>query len=276
MEQARRASQSREGRRLGASRQHEILALLTRGQAVAVGEIADRLGVSQETIRRDIRALEEAGRLRRVHGGAMPSGAVDLTARRPVTERLDVARSAKQAAAEAALPLFVEGMNVFLGGSSTMLLLARALAQSSIGLSVTTNMIDIATVFAARPRCGVTLLGGVLNPATHTLVGPETLRALERRVFDLAVCGTSAIHPKHGCLGPSEWHAAIGEALATRAGRLAVVADHGKFLRSDAHQVIPLADLHAMATDKAPPDSMAEVFLAHQVTLLLPPDAAAA
>jgi len=270
MGESRKMPQSREGRRLGASRQQEILALLTRGQAVAVGEIAERLGVSQETIRRDIRTLEETGLLRRVHGGAMPSGAVDLTARRPVVERMDVARAAKQAVARAALPLFAEGMNVFLGGSSTMLLLAQDLAQSGIGLSVTTNMIDIATAFAAQPRCGVTLLGGVLKPATHTLVGPEVLRALDRRVFDLAVCGTSAIHARHGCLGPSEWHAAIGEALATRADRIAVVADHDKFLRSDAHQVIPFGSLHALATDQAPPEAIKEALSTAEVRLLLP------
>ncbi|ONG53326.1 hypothetical protein BKE38_12430 [Pseudoroseomonas deserti] len=264
------ASRGRAGPRLGASRQHDILALLSRGQAVAVAEIAGQLGVSAETVRRDIRALQEAGLLRRVHGGAMPGGTVDLAARRPVAERLDLARAAKQRAAEAALPLFAKGMTVFLGGSSTMLILAGLLAGRDLGLSVTTNMIDIATLLAARPGCQVSLLGGTLKPETHTLVGPEVLRALDRRVFDLAVCGTSALHPQHGALGPSDWHAALGDSLAARAARLAVVADAQKFLRSDAHQVYPLASLHAVASDAAPPAPMADALAAADVLLYLP------
>ena len=156
-------SRRRDGATLGAARQQRIIAMISHGDIIAVGDLALEFGVSPETIRRDIRALEEAGGLRRVHGGAAPAGAVDLTARRPVVERLGVEREAKTLAARAALPLFEDGMNVFLGGSSTMLLLAEALAQQGPALSVTTNMIDIATMLAANGRCKVTLLGGVVN-----------------------------------------------------------------------------------------------------------------
>jgi DeoR/GlpR family transcriptional regulator of sugar metabolism len=260
----------RDGATLGAARQQNILALVARGEIIAVGDLAERFGVSQETIRRDIRTLEEAGGLRRVHGGAAPVGAVDLTARRPVVERLGVDRAAKIRAARAALPLFEDGMNVFLGGSSTMLLLAELLAEDGPALSVTTSMIDIATTLAAAGRGRVTLLGGVVNPATRTLVGPATLDALDARVFDLALCGTSAIDPVHGVLGPSEWHAAIGSALARRTRRLVFVADAGKFGRSDAHVVRPLGGVEAIATDRLPPAEIAREITAAGVRLLLP------
>jgi DeoR/GlpR family transcriptional regulator of sugar metabolism len=161
-------------------------------------------------------------------------------------------------------------MHVFLGGSSTMLLLAGELAQAEVPLFVTTNMVDIATAFAGVRGCEVTLLGGVLKPATRTLVGPEVLRALERRVFDLAVCGTSAIDETHGCLGPSDWHAALGTSLAERAQRIAAVADGSKFGRRDAHVVVPLGALHALATDRAPPTGVAEAFATAGVAVLLP------
>ena len=202
--------------------------------------------------------------------GAAPVGAVDLTARRPVVERLGVDRAAKIGAARAALPLFEDGMNVFLGGSSTMLLLAELLAQAGPALSVTTSMIDIATTLAATGRGKVTLLGGVVNPATRTLVGPAMLDALDARVFDLAACGTSAIDPVHGVLGPSDWHAAIGSALARRTRRLVFVADAGKFGRSDAHVVRPLSGVEAIATDRLPPADIAQEITAAGVRLLLP------
>jgi DeoR/GlpR family transcriptional regulator of sugar metabolism len=259
----------RDGATLGAARQQRIIAMISRGDIIAVGDLALQFGVSPETIRRDIRALEEAGGLRRVHGGAAPAGAVDLTARRPVVERLGVEREAKTLAARAALPLFEDGMNVFLGGSSTMLLLAEALAQQGPALSVTTNMIDIATMLAANGRCKVTLLGGVVNAATRTLTGANTLEALDRQVFDLAVCGASAIDPVHGVLGPSEWHAAIGAALAKRSRRLAFVADSGKFGRGDAYVVQPLVRIDTLATDRRPPPEIDEEIAAAGITLLV-------
>jgi DeoR/GlpR family transcriptional regulator of sugar metabolism len=119
----------------------------------------------------------------------------------------------------------------------------------------------------------VTLLGGRLNPATRTVSGPETLGALERRVFDLAVCGVSAIDPVHGFLGPSEWHAAIGTVLAARARRLAYVAAATKFGRSDAHVVNRLAGVSALATDRPPPAQLAAALAGAGVALLLPPGA---
>jgi DeoR/GlpR family transcriptional regulator of sugar metabolism len=262
-------SRRRDGATLGAARQQRIIAMISRGDIIAVGDLALQFGVSPETIRRDIRALEEAGGLRRVHGGAAPAGSVDLTARRPVVERLDVEREAKTLAARAALPLFEDGMNVFLGGSSTMLLLAEALAQQGPALSVTTNMIDIATMLAANGRCKVTLLGGVVNAATRTLTGANTLEALDRQVFDLAVCGASAIDPVHGVLGPSEWHAAIGAALAKRSRRLAFVADSGKFGRGDAYVVQPLDRIDTLATDRRPPPEIDEEIAAAGITLLV-------
>jgi DeoR/GlpR family transcriptional regulator of sugar metabolism len=262
-------SRRRDGATLGAARQQRIIAMIARGDIIAVGDLALQFGVSPETIRRDIRALEEAGGLRRVHGGAAPAGAVDLTARRPVVERLGVEREAKTLAARAALPLFEDGMNVFLGGSSTMLLLAEALAQQGPALSVTTNMIDIATMLAANGRCKVTLLGGVVNATTRTLTGANTLEALDRQVFDLAVCGASAIDPVHGVLGPSEWHAAIGAALAKRSRRLAFVADAGKFGRGDAYVVQPLGRIDTLATDRRPPPEIDEEIAAAGITLLV-------
>src|SRR5262245_32857915 len=260
----------RDGATLGAARQQRILAMIAQGEILSVGDLAHQLGVSPETIRRDMRALEEAGGLRRVHGGAAPARAVDLSARRPVAERLAVQREAKTLAARAALPLFEDGMTVFLGGSSTMLFLAELLTEHGPALSATTNMIDIATTLASGGRCQVTLLGGAVNANTRTLVGPAILEALDRRVFDLAACGASAIDAVHGVLGPTEWHAAIGAALAKRSRRLAFVADAGKFGRSDAHVVRPLDDVDALATDRRPPTEFDDELAAAGIDLLLP------
>jgi DeoR/GlpR family transcriptional regulator of sugar metabolism len=96
------------------------------------------------------------------------------------------------------------------------------------------------------------------------------LEALDRQVFDLAACGASAIDPLHGALGPSEWHAAIGAALAKRARRLAFIVNAGKFGRSDAHVVLPINRIDTLATDRRPTPQIDEALAAAGITLLLP------
>lgn len=258
------------GASIGAARQQSILALIAKGDVVSVGEVAQRFGVSQETVRRDIRSLEEGGHLRRVHGGAAPLGTVDLTARRPVVERLEVDRGAKIRAAEAALSLFEDGMNVFLGASSTMLLLAEQLAESDTTLTVTTNMIDIATILASSKRGSVTLLGGVVHPETRSVGGYETLESLELRLFDLCVFGGSSVSAVHGFLGPSQAHRVLVTTVSQRSHRTAFVMDSAKFARSDAHVVLPLQQADVLATDTAPPDALRRALEQADVTVVLP------
>jgi DeoR/GlpR family transcriptional regulator of sugar metabolism len=257
---------------LGAERQRNILELVNRGDIISVGEFAERFGVSQETIRRDIRSLGEAGQLRRVHGGAAPLGAFDLTARRPVVERLEMERSAKQLAARAAIDLFEDDMHVYLGASSTMLLVAQELARSEKALTITTNMIDIAVVTAASGRCTVTLLGGVVNPHSRAVGGMEMLKDIEHRLFDLCVFGASAISPSHGVLGPTRRHNVLVTTLFERSDRAAFVVDNTKFGRRDAHVVLPLEAVDFVATDVPPPSPVAMALERANIAVLLPPE----
>jgi len=264
------------GANLGAARQQSILDLINRGAVVSVIEFATRFGVSQETIRRDIRALEEAGQLRRVHGGAAPKRTFDLTAHRPIAERLEVDRQTKLLAARAALTLFEDDMNVFLGASSTMLLVAEELARSNKTLTITTNMIDIATITAASGRCTVTLLGGVVNPQLRTVGGFEIIiKGLEGRLFDLCVMGASGVSPIHGVLSPTKSHNILATTLAERSDQNAFVIDSAKFGRRDAHVVLPLDEIDFLATDRLPPEDLAAALDEAGVTILLPDGAKA-
>ncbi|WP_267212151.1 DeoR/GlpR family DNA-binding transcription regulator [Chelatococcus asaccharovorans] len=254
----------------GAERQQIILGTINRGDTVSVGEFADRFGVSQETVRRDIRSLEEAGYLRRVHGGAAPMTTFDLTARRPVVERLQVDRNAKQNAARAAMALFQDDMHVYLGTSSTMRLVAEALVRSGIGLTVTTNMLDIAALLAGAKRCTVNMLGGVVNPDTNSVGGYETLKSLEGRLFDLCVLGCSAVSSVKGVLGPTKAHEVLVNTLAAQSQHTAFVTDSTKFGRRDGYVVLPLDRVDYIATDLPPPDAFTEAFTDAGIRILLP------
>ncbi|MDE1992388.1 MAG: DeoR/GlpR transcriptional regulator [Rhizobiaceae bacterium] len=255
---------------MGAMRQQTILALINQGHVVSVGEFAKRFSVANETIRRDIRALEEAGKLRRVHGGAVPARIFDLTARRPLSERMDVDRAVKILAAKAAMEMLKDDMNIFMGVSSTMLLVAEEIARSDRRLSVTTNSIDIGLTIASSQRCTVNLLGGVIHYPSRALDGYEVLSNFEGRLFDLSLLGASGMSSVHGALAPSKQHQVIGAAAADRSHQVAFVVDHAKFNRRDAQVVRGLNEFDFLATDEAPPAELADALANAGVTVFLP------
>jgi DeoR/GlpR family transcriptional regulator of sugar metabolism len=246
----RTVSRVRSSANIGAARHQSILTLIERGNVIAVGEIAQRFGVSPETIRRDIRSLEQEGLLRRVHGGAIATRAPGVNARAPIAERVDIDRDAKILAANAALPLFEDGMNVFIGASSTMMFLAEALARSGKNLTVTTNMIDVAVTLA--PRLPVTLTGGTVNAQSRAIGGSETLRALEDRVFDVSVIGASALDFNFGFFGATRGAVDMARVVAERSTVTAIAMHRGKFDRTDSHIVLPLRSVAVLATDAEP------------------------
>ncbi|MGZ9722715.1 DeoR/GlpR family DNA-binding transcription regulator [Rhizobium miluonense] len=265
-----KTSRSRSGSNLSVTRQQNILALLNRGDVVAVGEIAERFGVHTETARRDIRALERDGLLRRVHGGAVATNPSSINARKPISERISVDQGAKLLAAKAALPLFENGMNVFIGSSSTMLLLAEVLASSDKSLAVTTNMVDVGTTLAASPRFTVTLTGGVLNGQLRSIGGTETLRSLKDRFFDLSVIGSSALDFEFGLFATTRAMVDLTQTLAEQSSVMAVAMHRGKFDRRDAHVALALDKVQILATDGEPTDEHQRALESAGVQILIP------
>lgn len=267
--QAKPRQKNAPGSTIAAARQNDILSLVQQGQVVAVGDFARRFSVSHETIRRDLRDLEKAGHVRRVHGGAAPTRLIDLSARQPILQRIEVNKAEKRLAAEAALGLFEDNMSVFLGGSSTTYFLAELLLRSGLQLNVTTNMIDIAVVLAEGPST-VVLLGGTVNPQNHVLGGAEMLKALERRLFDMSVIGASGIDVNHGVLAATAQHRIISSTLAQHSHRLACIVDSSKLGKSDANIILSFDQVDLIILDRKPEPVFQRVFDANGVTVVVP------
>ena len=238
-------------------RQKQILHLLDEKREIYVAALAEQLQVSQETIRRDLKLLERRGKLQRVHGGAISATEAAL---RPVVEREQVERQAKAIIAELAAPLISEGAQIFLGGSSTTLALARLLAADCPRATFVTNMIDIALVLGASGLHQVTLIGGELRPSARTLSGAETLEGIGRRVYDLCFNGVSAIDPELGFLGPTEWHVATHRALRRQSKSTVYLADYSKFGKTDKFCVEALESADLIITDRRPTDEYLAAF----------------
>lgn len=236
------------------SRHDEILEMLSAHREIDVQALSEHFNVSKETIRRDLRSLEEQGKLRRVYGGAISATQQSLL---PVIERVDIEHAAKSEIAALAVQLIEPGQHVFFGGSSTTLIVAEQLAADVTG-NFCTNMIDIALLLAGRGQ-QVTLLGGAPRISSRTLVGPETISALQARVFDISFCGVSALDLERGVMGPTEWHGISQRILREQSKKLVLVADHTKFGRTDRFREIAYREIDILVTDRKPSDEFLKI-----------------
>ena len=239
---------------LHAVRHERILELLDETASVRVSRLAMQLEVSEMTVRRDLQMLEEQGKLRRVHGGAVLTAPVKLEA---ASIRAARQQAEKERIAELAAGLIEPDMNVYIGGGST----TRPLAdRAALGPAArfTTNSIAIAEAISDKSPRDVHLLGGALRADARTMIGPETIEMIERRLFDVVFVGITAIDSTEGFLEPTEWHAWLVRTLKRRAGKMIVLADHTKFVARSDFRVLAFDEASVLITDRQPPRNHAE------------------
>lgn len=268
---AARAPQSN-GQALAASRQRRILDLLRQTQELRVASLADQLDVSQETVRRDLKALEQTGKLQRVYGGAVAFRETNDT---PYAERMAALSREKDAIAERVmdLDLIREGQRVFLGCGTTLLPLAQRLANHTPAKYVT-NSVEIASVLARSGRHDILLTGGRVHTEYELLTGQPVLDVVGRHVFDIALTGTNGIDERLGFLDSFESEAILHGALANQCGVYVVVADHSKFGLRAEYRALALSAPDIVVTDRPPPGAFLSLFAERDVAIHWPEDQA--
>ncbi|MGY1601295.1 DeoR/GlpR family DNA-binding transcription regulator [Geodermatophilus sp. SYSU D00815] len=240
-------------------RQHAIATLVAERGRIQVAAVAEEFGVTMETVRRDLAVLERAGMLRRVHGGAVPSGALTLV-ETGLGERHGTRTEQKRKIAVAALDLLpsVEG-SVLLDGGSTTAALADVLPTDR-RLLVATNSVPIATRLSASPGVTLHVLGGRVRGITQTAVGDTTIRALADLRTDVVFLGTNGISAGHGFSTPDEAEAATKRAMVRAAQRSVVLADSSKLGREHLVRFAAVEDVDVLVTDSgADPAAVAEL-----------------
>ena len=178
--------------------------------------------------------------------------------RAPVVSRATENAEEKERIAATASAMVEKEMRIYLNGGSTVRALARRLA-SGPAAQYTTNSIEEALTIANGGVSDAVLLGGTLRRHAGTLIGPESLEMIERRTFDIAFVGITAIHVRFGFLDPTEWHVYVGRVLRQRSRRLVVLADHSKFFADSDIRSFDFNDVDTVVTDRPPPDEHAEV-----------------
>ena len=218
---------------------------------VDVAALAERLGVSGATVRRDLQALSRSQLLVRTHGGAVSQASEDEV---PAQVKAVLRQPEKRRIARAAAALVGEGAVVGLTGGSTTLELARVL-QARRGLTVVTNSIDVASELAGRPGIRLVMIGGIVR-RSRELVGPAAETMLANYHLDLAFIGVDGLSAE-GCTTYDEMEATTDAAFLAQARRRLVVADSSKIGRVTFARISPLSGLTDLVTDRsAPPDAL--------------------
>jgi DeoR family transcriptional regulator of aga operon len=228
-----------------AQRLDEILERLSGDGNVDVAGLAEDLGVSAATIRRDLHVLQDRRLLSRTHGGAVGPGVLyELPLRyRSAHREADKRRIATTAAERVA-----DGAAVGLSGGTTTTEVARALAERH-GLRVVTNALNIAWELAVRPNIKLVLTGGVVRGTSYELVGPLAEASLPLINLDVVFLGADGIDLDAGLTTHHEVEAHTNRALIARAARAIVVADSTKIGMVAFARICEISSVQELITD---------------------------
>lgn len=219
-------------------RRRELLRRAAEAGYVSSTDAAAELGVSEMTIRRDLRQLAAQGLVNRVAGGASaPVPAYGV----PFEQRRDAATAEKEAVGRAAVPLVPAGAVVALDAGTTVAALAARLPG---GLTVVTHSIPVILACTGREDLELISLGGAYHRATRSFTGPITRAGLEDLAVDVAVLSATAAGPT-GVYSANAADAEIKRAMARIARRVVLLLDHGKLA---AHAPMRFLDLAAVDT----------------------------
>ncbi|MBL4766932.1 MAG: DeoR/GlpR transcriptional regulator [Rhodobacteraceae bacterium] len=246
-------------------REVEVLDALRRlGGAARNANLADLLGVSEETIRRTTKALAKSDLVRRVHGG---SYLVDAEAGAGVFSRLGLRSGEKSRIAMTAANLIPDGACVFLDVGSTSTFVAQSLSGRT-NLTIVTNSLNVAQSLANSEGCRVFLAGGELRRTEWGAFGADTIRFLESFRFDVAILSVDGINIEGGFLLTGHEEAAVSRAVVSRTVLTIVVADHQKFNKQAPMVLCAPQSVDVVVTDQPLSADFAQCFQAWGVALV--------
>ncbi|WP_146584609.1 DeoR/GlpR family DNA-binding transcription regulator [Puniceibacterium confluentis] len=233
-------------------RHPEILEIARREGRVTVERLADYFSVTQQTIRRDLTDLADAGQLERVHGGAvLPSGTSNIE----YEDRRALNEAAKVAIARACAARIPSDSSVFLNIGTSTEAVARELLRHQNLLVVTNNM-NVANILVANPECQIVVAGGSLRRSDGGLVGDMTTQIIRQFKLDLAVMGCSALDADGDLLDFDFQEIGVSQAILEQSRSAFLVADTSKFQRNAPARIASMSEIDTFFTDAPPPAAL--------------------
>lgn len=225
------------------ARRDAIAGRLAHGQPVVAASLAAEFAISEDAIRRDLRALAAQGLCRRVYGGALPL----VPGSTPIGARIGAGRARKEALARAAAALIRPGELIFLDSGSTNLALADLLPED-LDLVVATNSIPIAAALLPRPGLRLLLVGGTVDPVVGGCVDAAAALGVAALNIDRCFLGACAVEPA-GVSAFEAGDATFKRALLAASRHSLVLATSDKLGARAPHRLAPLDRLERLVVE---------------------------
>ncbi|MHC0053581.1 DeoR/GlpR family DNA-binding transcription regulator [Actibacterium sp. D379-3] len=230
------------------SRRHnQILAQLTALPTMRVGALASELGVTTETIRRDLDELTERGLISRTYGGAMLRQGLEPA----LSVRQNELKEERTAIARAAVPRLTDARVIMIGSGATTVHVSRRIAFEMRDITVITHSFGVATTLSFNPTIKVIMAPGLYHSGEGAMHGAQTVRFLSEYNADWTVLGASGLAPD----GPSDALVEAADVYATmlrQAGQRMVVADRTKFDRVSTARYARWSHIDILVSDAVP------------------------
>ncbi|MDB5742252.1 MAG: DeoR/GlpR transcriptional regulator [Polaromonas sp.] len=232
-------------------RQLKLLDAVRTQGSVSVEQLADKLQVTLQTVRRDVQRLAEAGLLTRFHGGVrVPSSTVENMAHQ---QRESLHADGKARIARAVASQVPHDCSLILNIGTTTEAVARALLHHK-GLRVITNNLNVAAILCNNTDCEVIVAGGVVRPRDRGIVGEAAVDFIRQFKVDIALIGISGIEPD-GTLRDFDYREVkVAQAIIAHARQVWLAADGSKFNRPAMVELARLSQIDRLFTDQPPPE----------------------
>lgn len=247
-------------------RHAEIEKILKKEGKVKVKELSNIFSVTDDCIRKDLKVLENDGKLRRTYGGAILSK--DYPLQREVVDRKMYHVDQKERIAKKAFEYIKENETIFLDISTTNILLARLLAESNKKILVVSNMIDILQTLVKNPLITAVGTGGTMHSKVNGFMGALTIEYIGDYSFDKAFLGTCGIDIRDSTfttLGAED--GLTKKAIINNSRHKYVMIENEKFYFNESYKYAHFDDINGIFTDKKPEKSIENLFLASDVQI---------
>jgi len=244
------------------SRQKKILDLIKNQKTAYVADLAERLGVSEASVRTDLVTLQNQDLIRRFHGGARP------VRRSAYDERLTLNRRGKRRIAQRALGLVEPGDTIFLDSGTTVLMLAQLLVEFE-RLTIVTNSLPIAAQIGREQSNAVILAGGSFNFSEQCCEGPMTEKFLDPFFAAKAFIGCDAVDVHNGLFSDGVTMFSYLQKIIQNSRQTILLADSSKFNKTGAIKICNLRDVDVVISDSGIPDATCQAVKAMGIRLVL-------
>jgi DeoR/GlpR family transcriptional regulator of sugar metabolism len=241
-----------------------IMDIIRAEQSVRVEDLATRLNVSENTIRRDLNMLARKEMLQRTQGGAV--SATEGLSERTFNERRDKNSHGKEKIAEKAATFIQTGETIILDGGTTALYLAEILCEME-HITVLTNSLDVANILIDAKGITVVLSGGILNSDSRTMTGLPAEKFFSGINADKLFLAVTALSPEHGFSDQNMFETPVKIKMIERAKEVIVLADYSKFNKKAFSPIGDLSLAHRIITDKNPDEQCRKIINIKRIKL---------